>query len=259
VVDGDQVHPVPDGITAEAASFVQLGVIAVNALEQSGVGPGDSVVVFGQGIIGQLLAQLAAAAGADPVISVARTDRRVSAALTNGATRALILQRDGVDALRNLDASVVLDATGQSDAISSSLLAVRPGGTIVIAGSPREPSEETDFGALADKEVTILGSHAGSLLQPTDERSRAHAAECAKTFFRLLAEGQIEVSPMISARVHPWEADWFYRRLARADDATVAAVFCWELLEEKERMRRVSYLTPPDMTPLTGAQKEASP
>jgi 2-desacetyl-2-hydroxyethyl bacteriochlorophyllide A dehydrogenase len=258
VVNASQAYSVPRGVTAETGSFVQLGVIAVNALQQSCIKPGDSVVVFGQGIIGQLLVQLAIAVGASPVMSVARTDRRVTTAL-KGAQQILILQRDGIDALRKLDARIVFDATGHPDAVPLSLLAVRACGAIVIVGSPREASEQTDFGDLADKKVTILGAHAGRLLQPTDHHSRARAAECAKTFFRLVAEGHVDPSPMISARVHPWEADWFYRHLARDDDATVGAVFCWELLEAKERMQRVSYLTAPDLTPLTRARKLGRP
>jgi predicted dehydrogenase/threonine dehydrogenase-like Zn-dependent dehydrogenase len=255
VVNASQVYPVPHGITAETASFVQLGVIAVNAVEQSCIRRGVSVVVFGHGIIGQLLVQLAAALGASPVISVARTDRRVCAALTNSAQEILILERDGIDALRELKASIILDATGQPDAIPLALLAVRPSGTIVIVGSPREATRQTDFGELADKKVTILGAHAGRLLQPADDHSRARAAEHVKTFFRLVAEGHLDLNPMISARIHPWEADWFYRRLARPDDATVGAVFCWDLLEERERMQRVSYRTGPDLTPLSRARK----
>ncbi len=93
VLDGDQVYPVPDGVTAELASFVELGVIAINALEQAGVRPGEAVVVLGHGVIGQLLVQLAAAAGAEPVISVARSDRRLSSALTEAAERVVILDR----------------------------------------------------------------------------------------------------------------------------------------------------------------------
>jgi 2-desacetyl-2-hydroxyethyl bacteriochlorophyllide A dehydrogenase len=255
VVNASQVYPVPNGITPETASFVQLGVIAVNAVEQSCIHRGASVIVFGHGIIGQLLVQLAAALGASPVISVARTDRRVCTALTNSAQKILILERDGIDALRELEASIILDATGQPDAIPLALLAVGPSGTIVIVGSPREATRQTDFGELADKKVTILGAHAGRLLQPADHESRARAAEHVTTFFRLVAEGQLDLDPMISARIHPWEADWFYRRLARADDATVGAVFCWDLLEEGERIQRVSYLTAPDLAPLSRGQK----
>ncbi len=255
MVNADLVHPVPDGVTAETASLVELGLIAVNALEQSGVAPGDDVVVFGQGIIGQLLVQLAVAKGANSVVSVARTDRRVSAGLKAKAQEIFILERDGTDVLSGLDASVVLDATGQPDAVPLSLVAVRPGGTIVIAGSPREATQETDFGELADKQVTILGAHAGRLLQPADQESRARAAEYVETFFRLAAEQRLDLESLISARVHPWEADWFYRRLAGTEDATLAAVFNWELLSPDERMKRVSYLRPPDLTPITGARK----
>jgi len=254
VVDGDQVHPVPAGISAEAASFVQLGVIAINALERGGVAAGDSVVVLGQGIIGQLLVQLALAAGAASVTSVARTDRRVSDALDK-ANRVILVERDGADALDDLSASVVFDATGHPDAIPLAVRAVGRGGTIVVAGSPRAPCESTDFGRMADEEVTIQGAHAGRLLQPADADARAEAARCIETFFRLAAEGQLDLEPMISARVHPWEADRFYRDLAQSDDATITAVFCWDRLTAKDRMKRVSYLSAPDLAPITGARK----
>jgi threonine dehydrogenase-like Zn-dependent dehydrogenase len=255
VVDADAVHRVPDGISAEPASFVQLGVIAACALDRSGLGPGDSAVVLGQGVIGQLLAQMAAARGAEPVISVARTDRRANPALARGAGEVVILERDGDKRLRDLDASVVFDATGGRSALPTALTAVGDSGTIVIAGSPREASEPIDFGELADKRVKILGVHAGRLLQPPDEEWRLRAAGYAETFLRLVSEGKLDLGPMISERVHPWEADWFYRRLARAEDATVVAIFDWELLDEKERLRRVSYVTAPDLTPITGARK----
>jgi 2-desacetyl-2-hydroxyethyl bacteriochlorophyllide A dehydrogenase len=255
VVDADQVYPVPDGVTAETASFVELGIIAINALEQARIRPGEPVVVLGQGIIGQLLVQMAAAAGATPVVSVARSERRLSGALTKSADQIVILERDGTAALERLEAPVVIDATGNPDAIELALLAVGVEGTIVIAGSPREPSERTDFGELADKRVTIVGAHAGRLLQPSDAQWRARAADYAARFFQLAAAGELDLDPMISARVHPWEADWFYRHLAHSDDATVAAVFCWERLTRRDRMRRVSYATRPDLAPITGARK----
>lgn len=258
VVDGNQVHPVPAGMPAEEASFMQLGVIAVNALEQGRIADGDSVVVLGQGIIGQLLVQLAAAAGASSVVSVARTDRRVSDALS-GASQIIVLNRDGAESLDELSASVVFDATGHPDAIPLALRAVGRGGTIVVAGSPRAPTEDTDLGAMADKEVTLQGAHAGRLLQPANADARAEAARCVETFFRLAADGKLNLEPMISARVHPWEADRFYRHLAQSDDATITAVFCWERLTAKDRMKRVSYLSAPDLDPITGARKMRVP
>jgi (R,R)-butanediol dehydrogenase/meso-butanediol dehydrogenase/diacetyl reductase len=255
LVDADQVYPVPAGVDAETAAFVQLGIIAINALEQARVGAGDTVVVLGHGIIGQLLVQLAKAAGAAPVISVARSDRRVSSALSASAQQVVILERDGSEQLENAGASVVFDATGHPDALSLAALAVREGGEIVIAGSPREASEETDMGALADKRVTLVGAHAGRLLQPGSAEWTARANAYAERFFALAAAGDLEMGSMISDRIHPWEADRFYRRLARADDATVAAVFCWERLSARDRMRKVSYASRPDLLSLTGARK----
>ena len=259
LVEASQVYRVPPGVSIEDAAFVQLGIIAINAIEQASIRPGDAAVVLGQGVIGQLLVQLAVAAGASAVGSVARTDRRVSEALRARAERVITLQRDGIEALEKFRPSVILDATGHPGAIPLALRVIEPGGTIVIAGSPREPCEEADLGELADKEVTIVGAHAGRLLQPAEAGSKRRAHGYAQRFFRLVAGQEVDLEPIISARVHPWEADWFYRRLARDEDAMIAAVFLWDRLEATDRMQRVSYLTGPDLAPLRRARKAGSP
>ncbi len=150
---------------------------------------------------------------------------------------------------------MVLDATGNPDAIPLAISALGEDGRIVIAGSPRDPSHHSDFGALADKRATLVGAHAGRLLQPADDKWRRRAAGYADRFLRLAAAGDITVESMISERVHPWEADRFYRRLARTDDATVAAVFSWDRLNARDRLRSVSYATGPDLLAITGARK----
>jgi predicted dehydrogenase/threonine dehydrogenase-like Zn-dependent dehydrogenase len=65
VVPGLLCAPVPVGVTAQDAAFTTIAAIAMHALRIAEVGPGSKVVVVGLGLIGQLAARLAMAAGCD--------------------------------------------------------------------------------------------------------------------------------------------------------------------------------------------------
>ena len=64
-VPGLLCAPVPAGVTAQDAAFTTIAAIALHALRIAEVGPGSKVVVVGLGLIGQLAARLAMAAGCD--------------------------------------------------------------------------------------------------------------------------------------------------------------------------------------------------
>jgi predicted dehydrogenase/threonine dehydrogenase-like Zn-dependent dehydrogenase len=63
VVPGLLCAPVPEGVAAQDAAFTTIAAIALHALRIAEVGPGSKVVVVGLGLIGQLAARLAMAAG----------------------------------------------------------------------------------------------------------------------------------------------------------------------------------------------------
>jgi predicted dehydrogenase len=56
---------VPDGVPAQDAAFVTVASIALHGLRLADAGPGSKVVVIGLGLVGQLAARLAMAAGCD--------------------------------------------------------------------------------------------------------------------------------------------------------------------------------------------------
>ena len=71
---------VPDGVPAQDAAFTTVASIALHALRLADVGPGSKVVVIGLGLIGQLAARLAMAAGCDVAgIDPAEYPRQVAA------------------------------------------------------------------------------------------------------------------------------------------------------------------------------------
>ena len=56
---------VPDGVSAGDAAFTTIAAIALHGLRLAEAGPGSKVVVLGLGLIGQLAARLAIAAGCE--------------------------------------------------------------------------------------------------------------------------------------------------------------------------------------------------
>lgn len=252
LVPDSQVYSIPPEVSLEAAAFVQLGIIALQAVGKARLEPGRAVVVLGLGLIGQILLQLCTAAGAHPIIAVSRTAHRVSNRLRQATQRVVIVDRDGLEALGALAAAVTFDATGSPDGLPAALQCTEPGGKVILVGSTRGVTEQADFGLQADKRITIIGAHINSL-------SPSARAAHADVFLALLRDRRLDVSAIISERIHPLEAEWFYRRLAGRGDATVGAVLCWDRLPPTERMRRVHFLIPPDLDPLRRGRLTLAP
>src|SRR5262245_30108233 len=75
----------PGAIDSRTAPLVQVVTTCVHAQRQVNVFPGESLVVFGLGVTGQLHVQLAKARGASPVIGVTRSAEKRSLAEKLGA------------------------------------------------------------------------------------------------------------------------------------------------------------------------------
>src|SRR5699024_297468 len=67
LVPGLLAIPIPDNVSDEAAAFGAVAAIALHGLRQANVEAGGSVCVVGLGLVGQLTARLAKAAGLDVI------------------------------------------------------------------------------------------------------------------------------------------------------------------------------------------------
>jgi threonine dehydrogenase-like Zn-dependent dehydrogenase len=133
------VH-VPDELDTDLAAFVTLGSIALEALRRSGRTLGETIMVFGCGVLGALITMLARAAGIY-VIAVDLDPDRLRVAAAAGA----MLTADGRDpglAARarectdgfGVDAALVTVTTQDSGVVNAALDVLRPGGALVGVG-----------------------------------------------------------------------------------------------------------------------------
>ena len=139
---------VPESVAAEDAAYATVAAIALHGVRLAGLGLGDVVAVVGLGLVGQLAAELAAAAGC-VVLGCDPDERRVRLAQETGifattdpqdldAEAARLTNRRGAD-------GVLITAASRSSApFTTATTVARERATVVLVGdvpveSPRAP------------------------------------------------------------------------------------------------------------------------
>jgi len=159
-------NEVPMGVAALVGCAVATGVGA--AIYTSPVRPGDSVVVYGAGGVGLSIIQGARLSGAKTIIAVDRTPAKMEIARKLGATHSILSDQHTIENVRastdGRGADHVFEAVGLASLQEAALEAVRPGGTLVLAGlSPMGTPTNLPGAILTRKEITVKGSYYGSV------------------------------------------------------------------------------------------------
>ncbi len=148
---GDAVfvhHPHQDAFLVPAAMAVRLPTdpvaglftanleTAVNVLLDTPIRLGETAVVFGQGTVGLLIAQLLKLAGARSVLAVDPIQRRRALAVAVGADVALPPEEELPATVRELTndrgADVAIEVSGSGEALQQAIEAVAREGTVVV-------------------------------------------------------------------------------------------------------------------------------
>ena len=90
VAIAENVFPLPDNVSLEAASMLDVYACGVHAVHRVPIRPGDRVCVLGTGPIGMTMGQVARASGARQVVMVGRRDELLRLALEVGAADAVV-------------------------------------------------------------------------------------------------------------------------------------------------------------------------
>jgi (R,R)-butanediol dehydrogenase/meso-butanediol dehydrogenase/diacetyl reductase len=131
----------PQDLSDEEGALIEPTAVAVQAIDRSQMKSGDTVLVTGGGPIGALTAMVAQASGAGRVlISQSSSGRRMRLEQMSIATRVLDpYAPEFVDTVRmesfdGRGVDVAIECSGHPDALQQCIDAVRPMGTVVIAG-----------------------------------------------------------------------------------------------------------------------------
>lgn len=197
VVHEGNVFPIGD-ISYKAAALIEPLACVVWGLKQVEVQPGDSVLVFGAGPMGCLLAQAVKASGASRVVVTDTVPSRLEMAASLGATHVLPADAKLESNLQALEADgfdIVADASGVPAVIEGLMNHARSRGKIWVFGvAPRGSKVNIDPYEVFRRDLKIIGSFAVN-----------------RTFPQAIAMIQnkaLEVEPLVS---HQLDLDEFSR------------------------------------------------
>lgn len=154
-------HKLPDSVSDVAGALVNQAALTVHAARRARIRPGSTAAVYGPGLLGLLMLQVARAAGATRVITVGR-GARLQTALELGSTAVVDYeQADPVEQVRALTggrgADYVFDCSGNPSVVSQLLRSVRRGGTVALLGLTGGATAQLPVDLLALDELDVLG------------------------------------------------------------------------------------------------------
>jgi len=132
--------PVPDGVNPANAAFVTIGAIALQGIRRANPSPGETVAVFGLGLIGQTATQILNAYGF-PVLGLDIDERQVDKGLDAGATRGALIGADDLETVvdefsngNGVDATLITASTKSNQPIELAGEITRNQGRVSVVG-----------------------------------------------------------------------------------------------------------------------------
>ncbi|SDL09943.1 zinc-dependent alcohol dehydrogenase [Streptomyces indicus] len=202
-------HTLPAGLEPLAGAFARVGAIAYNAVLAGGINLGEDVAVFGQGVIGLIATRLAQLSGAR-VTAVDAMDVRLETAKKYGAHTALNARSGEVaDLVRQATdgrgADLAIEISGVYPALHEAVRSVTVGGRVVASGFYQGDGIGLRLGdEFHHNRVEIVCSQIGGVPAPLSGRWSVERLQ--QTFLRLVAEGQVDVTSLVSHVVPVAEA-----------------------------------------------------
>ena len=229
----EQCRAIGDDVTDEDATFATLGIIALNGVRRGYLSFGESAVVYGLGVVGNLAAQVCAFAGAFPVIGVELAEKRLS--LLRELPGAVAVNASAADVPAAVEAAtggrkadVVYECTGNGQLIAKEMEVLRRQGRIVIVSSPLTATHEFDFHDLCNSpSLTIIGAHNSSHPPHATPDNPWTVQRDTGFFFELLEAGRLKVSHLISHREPVEDAPALYRMLLKDRGSAMGVILRW--------------------------------
>lgn len=228
---------IPDHVADDAASFAVLGSIALQGIRLLEPALGESIVVFGLGLVGQLAVQLLIASGVR-VLGIDLDPRRLALAEKCGATT-VDLSRGADPVLAagsfsqglGIDGVLVTASAKNDDIVNQSARMSRKRGRIIMVGVTEMKLNRAEF---YEKELSfqVSCSYGPGRYDPSYEQKgldyplpfvRWTEQRNIQAVLEMMAAGKLDVDRLITRRVPHGDAATAYE-LLRSDKSQMGIV-----------------------------------
>lgn len=228
-----QIFPIPQTVPDDQAVFFHIAAtIVMNGIRRGNVRWGESVVIYGLGLLGQLAARFCHLAGARPVIGIDVSPKRLGMLPITPGFEALSGKDPNLIAkvkelTKERMADVIFEITGNQDLIPKEFALLKEQGRFVMLSSPRGPTP-FDFHDLCNApSFTIIGAHGKSTPTYETPENPWTKARHIELFFDMIASGSLDLKPLITEQISYSEAPSAYERLLNDRSQMMGTLIQW--------------------------------
>ena len=221
-----------DKLTYEEASFSLISTFPLSAVRKVKLELGESMLVMGLGILGQIAVMWARAGGAYPVIACDPIKERREEALKNGADYAFDpLENDFVRKVLDVTAGgakTAIEVTGVGAGLNQALDCMAKMGRVALLGCTRSSDFTIDYyHKVHGPGITLVGAHTNA--RPSTESYPSHFthADDVKTALDLCASGRLPLANLIKETNLPKDCQSVFLRLANDKNFPLGVQFDW--------------------------------
>lgn len=183
--------PVPNGLDSDLAALTEPMAVGRHAVARSRIAPGDAAAVIGCGPVGLAVIADLRLRGIEPIVAADFSPARRALAATMGATEVVDPSTEPVvDAWRRVDGAkplVLFEAVGIPGLLDSAMAAAPKNARVLVVGVCMEQDAIRPMLGIA-KELDISFALGYSYEEFADT-------------LRSIAEGELDVAPLITGRV----------------------------------------------------------
>ena len=218
----------PEGLDPILAIYSHLGPIALNGILDGNIHVGETVAVFGLGVLGQMIVQLARLSGAR-VFGVDMIEKRLGVAKELGAIEEGINPRDGSPAeqikalTHGRGADVTIEVTGSAKALNEAIRATAYSARVVALGFIQGEAQGLFLGEeFHHNRINLVCSQISNVNPALSYRW--DRLRMIHTIMDLQAKGSLNLRPVITHILPFKQAAQGYQILDKAPDQALQVV-----------------------------------
>jgi 2-desacetyl-2-hydroxyethyl bacteriochlorophyllide A dehydrogenase len=229
-------------LPASTIMMARMALIGIAGPQMTDLQSGDTVVIFGLGLVGNLAAQLYQISGAE-VIGVDPVPERCQIARQTGIERVVNVPiEEQMDAIRDLingaDVEVAVDAVGQTPIIQKCVDLIiqkcvdlcKPHGQVILLGSPRKPYETNATKMLRTihhRWIQLRGALEWRLPAYSSAAGEASIDTNLKSILEHIKEGRLKIDPLITHVITPDQLQDAYTGLLENKENYLGVIIDW--------------------------------
>ncbi len=226
-----------DSVSFENAAIAFIATFPLAAIRKVKLEIGESLLVMGLGILGQIAVKFAKAAGACPIIACDPIKERREEALKNGADYAFDPLEEGlrekVRAITAKGVKTAIEVTGVGAGLDETLDCMAKFGRVALLGCTRNSDFSIDYYQKVHCQgVTLIGAHTNARAELESSPHNFTHIDDIKVVLDLCARRNLALTDVIKEIHNPEDCADVYTRLINDKRFPIGVQFDWRLLNE---------------------------